>query len=250
MNPGELIRQRRIELGITPREVARRAGVHASVLRNVEASGSVEALSVRQLRAIESVTGVSVAQLLRSTSEQVTESAGSDSAALGALLLKRQHEFGLTPPTIARSFGWDLRRFELAKEALSIQLLSSGGKIVEGEDGALEIVNAQSSEVALAEELIFEQPEAFELDDDQLSILLDVADCHDFRIFRLYSEYSERDRRRIADLVAVGILETNGDCVELSPRSVVSMEPIMGFKRASQSFTLESDLRSSRRSSN
>lgn len=224
--------------------------MHVSVLRNVEASGSVEALSVRQLRAIESVTGISVAELLRTTSENVCESAGADSAALGALLLKRQHEFGLTPPTIARSFGWDLRRFELAKESLAGQLLASGGKLVEGEDGALEIVNAQFSEVALAEQVIFEQPGAFELDDDQLSILLDVADCHDFRVFRLYSEYSERDRRRIADLVAVGLLETRGDCVELSPRAVVGMEPILGFMRASQSYTPESDLRSSRRSSN
>lgn len=132
----ELIRRRRVEVGLSHRAVAAGLGVTSSVIKRLETGTNHLDLTVGQLTRLAELLAVDVADLIATTrpnpdgadhSPAEVSPSDDDAAIVGSLLAATKV---LTPTTaIAEATGWPLPRVHAALEVLTDRLPATGQRL-------------------------------------------------------------------------------------------------------------------------
>lgn len=125
------VRTRRLELGLSERDVAAHWGVSTAVVRNVESGLVASDLSLGQLAKLAAILGLDLLELLEGGTEaeqDATPNEGAgDAAVLGSLLADTRV---LVPiEALAEALGWDLDRTRLALDDLEARLRVTGLRV-------------------------------------------------------------------------------------------------------------------------
>lgn len=127
-----LLRARRMELGLTSRQVAREAKVSQGLIKRLEETGDAAVLQVETLTAILNALSLELVDVLdRPSSPNVPDDLA---AAIGGLLQERKR--GVTPFEIASTIGVTLDRIEPALQALDVNLRPAGLRVHRSSNGA------------------------------------------------------------------------------------------------------------------
>lgn len=128
----ERIRARRLELGLSERDVAAHWGVSTAVVRNVETGRVAADLSLGQLAKLGTILALDLGELLdtgtgeddrHATAQQTAE----DAAVVGSLLADIRV---LVPiEALAEALGWDVHRTRTAVAHLDVVLRSAGMRV-------------------------------------------------------------------------------------------------------------------------
>jgi len=127
----QLLRARRMELGLTSREVAREAKVSQGLIKRLEETGDAAVLQVETLTAILGALSLDLVDAL----ERPTAAAAEEDlvVAVGGLLQERKR--GVTAFEIAAALGVHLNRVEPALEVLDANLRPAGLRIHRSSNG-------------------------------------------------------------------------------------------------------------------
>jgi len=127
----QLLRARRMELGLTSREVAREAKVSQGLIKRLEETGDAAVLQVETLTAILCALSLDLVDALE---RPTVPSAEEDLVvAVGGLLHERKR--GVTAFEIAAALGVHLDRVEPALEVLDANLRPAGLRIHRSSNG-------------------------------------------------------------------------------------------------------------------
>jgi transcriptional regulator with XRE-family HTH domain len=118
----QLLRARRMELGLTSREVARESNVSQRLIKRLEETGDVAVLHVATLATILNTLSLDLFDAL--DHPQTPTSSDNLVAAIGGLLHERKRI--MTPYEIAAALGVTLDQIEPAVQALDAQLRPAG----------------------------------------------------------------------------------------------------------------------------
>jgi hypothetical protein len=127
----QLLRARRMELGLTSREVAREANVSQGLIKRLEETGDAAVLQVETLTAILHALSLDLVDAL----ERPTVPAAEEDlvVAVGGLLQERRR--GVTAFEIASALGVHLDQVEPALEVLDANLRPAGLRIHRSSSG-------------------------------------------------------------------------------------------------------------------
>jgi transcriptional regulator with XRE-family HTH domain len=126
---GELIHRRRIQLGLSERELAKRLGTGGAVVRGLVAGTNQEEQPIKMLAALAEVLAVSFDELFGrvqpvAAAGKDTAAPAADAAAVGALL---GTDGRLVPmETLADALGWSVDRVRAALRELAERLPAAG----------------------------------------------------------------------------------------------------------------------------
>lgn len=126
-----LLRARRMELGLTSREVAREAKVSQGLIKRLEETGDAAVLQVETLTAILRALSLDLVDALER--DTVPEAEDDLVVAVGGLLHERKR--GLTAFEIAAALGVHLDQVEPALEVLDANLRPAGLRIHRSSSG-------------------------------------------------------------------------------------------------------------------
>lgn len=126
-----MLRARRMELGLTSREVARQANVSQGLVKRLEDTGDAAVLQVETLTAILNALSLDLVDVL----EPATEPTVADDlvVAVGGLLQERKR--GVTAFEIAAALGVHLDQVEPALQGLDANLRPAGLRIHRSSNG-------------------------------------------------------------------------------------------------------------------
>lgn len=230
MIDGHVIRNRRIERGISQPELARRAALHCGILAHIERTGAVGDLSIGQLDRIGRCLG------LPPTLDSKGAAACPDAVELGALI-GRQETTGRSASDLCWALGWSHSRMENALEELRRCLSAAGQSLVIGEHEALEIEPMNSDRTVKALRSLPTRVGVGDLTPSQLRIVLTVARLTKTPDGVLLQAFDHSDRPAIGGLVRQGYLSVDGDRVELGEVALESLEPVLDRFRPSSEQT-------------
>lgn len=131
----DLIRHRRMKLGLTAAHLGSLCGVSSGVIRRIESGAPQDDLTARFISSLADQLGASVSQLLTPTggdtepTSEEPDAEPDDARELGALLFSSSEQ--LPTDAICDVLDWDLDRLELAREALNEHLEPAGGVVVD-----------------------------------------------------------------------------------------------------------------------
>ncbi len=126
-----LLRARRMELGLTSREVAREAKVSQGLIKRLEETGDAAVLQVETLTSILNALSLELIDALDRPSAPTA--ADEVVAAIGGLLQERKR--GVTTYEIASALGVTLDRIEPALQVLDTNLRSAGLRVHRSSNG-------------------------------------------------------------------------------------------------------------------
>lgn len=122
----DTMRQRRLELGLARRDVAREVGVSEGAVARIERGGNADDWPVRQVRRLAAALGMTLAELLDRDGD--APGAPPDDASRIATLLA--HNERLTPVrALAEALGWTLQRTNEALGGLDQRTESVGLRV-------------------------------------------------------------------------------------------------------------------------
>lgn len=221
---GEKIARRRAELNLTDWDLAHSTGMHLSVLWRLEDSGSIDSLSLAQVDSLESRLGLPLLEG-RAFREPPAEGAQNDAKEIGALLRAVEGEGRWTRDDLAIGLGWNLPRMTAATETLDKQLRNSGLMLAIDAGGVMSIA-ALETPVQVVDALPAGDDE-LQLSDEDLEIVLDLADLWHQRQRRPISDFTEEDRKRIARMLKLGILDHANGVLTISAVTAEALDPIL-----------------------
>ncbi len=221
---GEEIARRRAELNLTDSDLARSTGMHLAVLWRLEDTGKIESLSVSQVDSLESRLGLPLFEQ-RDTREPSSKTEKSDAKTIGAFLRSAEGEGAWTREDLAMSLEWNLSRMKTATDLLDRQLRESGLMLTTDARGVMSIEALQNQ--ALRIESLPAGDDDLEMSDDDLEIVLDLADYWLQRASRPLDSFDAADRKRIARLLKLGILDHSNGVLTLSAVAADALDPIL-----------------------
>jgi transcriptional regulator with XRE-family HTH domain len=127
----QLLRARRMELGLTSREVAREAYVSQPLIKRLEETGDASVLQVETLNAILRALSLDLTDALEQAPTATT--ATNLVAAIGGLLQERKR--GVPTYEIASTLGATLDRIEAALQVLDTNLRPAGLRVHRNSSG-------------------------------------------------------------------------------------------------------------------
>lgn len=127
----QLLRARRMELGLTSREVAREAYVSQPLIKRLEETGDASVLQVETLTAILRALSLDLTDALEQAPTATT--ANNLVAAVGGLLQERKR--GVPAYEIASTLGTTLDRIETALQVLDSNLRPAGLRVHRNSSG-------------------------------------------------------------------------------------------------------------------
>lgn len=180
---GRFLARRRLELGLTRRQLARAAGVNDSVVNALERGELPPLMKASSFARYAQALAMHPAELFGGAPPAPpTHEPADDTAALGALLWSCDQA---TPRSaVADALGWDAGRVNKAAEALDGQLRSAGLRLLAG-PGELSIV-AEASSLPPADQVataVRRQQLRGAVSLHRVKVLLDIANG-DFRANR------------------------------------------------------------------
>lgn len=199
----DLVRLRRLELGLSRRAVAREVGLSEGAIARLEAGAEADDWTLRQLRALSAALALDVVDVLAAPTASAVDGEEDeeveDVIIVGALLARCRR---LTPTsTLAHATGWELARVNRALRGLDVRARDVGQRL-----------HRVRGSVAL-------RPEPGPLEDDALERLLrqeiarsrlnrtQVAILRDVRAGTLDEQrFGEADRVAYASLVNAGLV--------------------------------------------
>lgn len=221
---GEEIARRRAELNLTDSDLARSTGMHLAVLWRLEDTGKLEPLSVSQVDSLESRLGLPLFER-RNTRESVSNAEKRDAKTIGAFLRSAEGEGTWTREDLAIALEWNLSRMRTATALLDRQLRESGLMLVVDSRGVMSIDAVQNKDLSVGS--LPAGDVELEMSDDDLEIVLDLADYWLQNAIRPLDDFDVADRKRIARLLKLGILDHASGVLTLSAVAADALDPIL-----------------------
>lgn len=219
---GRLVRDRRIELGWKATDLARAAGLHAGVVDRIEKDEDIDLLSLRQLQALGEALGIDpMAELGKPDAADYDR---EDVRALGAMLHRAGRPVSISDA--AQAFGWTINRVQAAVDQLGREARRSGCSVVRSRRGIHLRADTNSDAKRAAQSMPRTVSEST-MSQQDVDLVLDVAECWGEQLCRPVDSYADDDRRRIAKLIDAGILVAEEHFVTLSPTTVESLKPVL-----------------------
>jgi transcriptional regulator with XRE-family HTH domain len=136
---GDRIRARRLSLGISERELARRLGVTGVVVNNLERGLNHADQDAGLLADLARHLGLPIADLFTAPpATQAEDGAAGDAAAVGALVAAAGR--GVPATVLADATGWTLDRVTAALDELEVRLSAVGQALLRFGDGEVKLV--------------------------------------------------------------------------------------------------------------
>jgi len=126
-----LLRSRRLQLGLTSREVAKRANVTMTLVKRLETTGEIGTLQVQTVTALLDALGLELSEVV--LPPQIEGANDQLVAAIGCLIQERGR--GVMSADIASSVGCTLDKVEPALQVLDAHLRPSGLRIHRSSSG-------------------------------------------------------------------------------------------------------------------
>lgn len=227
MIDGNLIRERRIERGLSQIELARRAALHCGVLAEIERTGTVGEVSIGQLERIRNALG------LPPTTQPNTLDPSTDVATLGAMI-GRVETNGRRVCDLGWALGWPQSRLEAAIDELRQHLTKLGQALVVDGNGALQIEPADISDASQAISGLPSRDKSGDLSAQEKGVVLMLARTCDWEDPVLLLYFSLVERRAIDRLVKRGYVTVTDNCVELGEIALTSLAPVLDKFRLSR----------------
>jgi transcriptional regulator with XRE-family HTH domain len=215
-----LILQRRVELGLSYKQLARATGIVAEALKDAERRETFDHFTVDQMKRLDDALGLDLTAALRSEEDDYDPiSAGT--ARLGAHIASNRFELdvnrlledhGLTPAELDERL--DLLRLRLAGCGLML-------------DEVVGFVGIISKPTDLGCALDSWQPHDREISDAQTVALFRIAD--EEAASGVWSEFANQDKPAsvVRELLRCGALETRGGRVWVAAEVLASLDPVL-----------------------
>ena len=200
-----LIRQRRLELALSRRAVARDVGVSEGAVARVDQGAGADDWTLRQLRSLAEALAVDLADLLRHRDTPAAADA-NDVQLIGSLLARFKR---LVPTSaLAHATGWDLPRVNRTVCALDASVRPTGQRVQRLRGGvALRPARSEADAEQLGQ-LLRRELARTKMSSSQLAMLAAVADGTIDE-----QRFSEADRLAYASLLNADlIVEREGRC--------------------------------------
>lgn len=221
---GEEIARRRAELNLTDSDLARSTGMHLAVLWRLEDTGKLEPLSVSQVDSLESKLGLPLLEQ-RNARQSWSKTEKRDAKTIGAFLRSAEGEGAWTREDLAICLKWNLSRMQTAVNVLDRQLRESGLMLATDSRGVMSIDALQNE--SLSVDSLPAGDVELSMSDDDLEIVLDLADYWLQQASRPLDDFDAEDRKRIARMLKLGILDHASGVLTLSAVTADALDPML-----------------------
>lgn len=210
-----LIRQRRLELALSRRAVAREVGISEGAVARVEQGDAADDWTLRQLRSLATALAVDLTDLLRHQDTPATAEA-NDVELIGSLLARFRR---LVPTSaLAHATGWDLPRVNRAVHALDAAAHPTGQRVQRLRGGvALRPARSEADAEQLGH-LLRRELARTKMSSSQLAILAAVADGTIGE-----QHFNEADRLAYASLINAGLVAETPSGPRLTDASALGL---------------------------